>query len=122
MRAARRRPSITRLGLVTLPLLVAACGGRRAPYPIGATVQFQIQCVQNLWPGSAAAPLDVREAFCDCLTRRCGQRWDVAQLDQIRLALARAGYRTNAAGVPPEFAGLVAECKSAVERGAVPVE
>src|SRR5262245_47773175 len=99
--SVRRRPSHVRLGLVALGLVAAACA-RRAPYPVGAAVQFQIQCVQNLWPGPAAAPLDVREAFCDCLTRRCGQRYDVEQLDQIRLALERAGYRTDAPGVPPE--------------------
>jgi hypothetical protein len=121
MRGLRRRPSIARWCLVAMALGVVACSGRRAPYPIGATVEFQIVCVQNLWPGPAVA-LDVREAFCDCLIRRCAQRWDVEQLDQIRLALERGGYRTDAAGVPPELAGLVAECKGAVDRGAAPVD
>lgn len=122
MRAVHCRPSPAMRGILALSLLVVACGGRRSPYPIGPAFQFEIQCVQNLWPGSPAAPLDVREAFCDCLTRRCGQRYDVEQLDQIRLALARGGYRTDAAGVPPAFVRLVDECKDALDRGALPVE
>lgn len=102
-------------------LLVAGCG-RRASYPLGSTVDFEIRCVQNLWPGPPAAPLDLRQAFCACLVRGCEKRYSAEEFDQIRLALSRAGYRTDAAGVPTEFVRLMGECRDALDHGGLSVE
>ena len=103
-------------------LLSIACSGRRATYPVGSTVEFDIACVRSLWPGALAAPLEVREAFCGCLVRRCEQRYDADEFDRIRLALARGSYRLDAAGVPPEFRQLVADCQAELDRGEVKVQ
>jgi hypothetical protein len=117
-----RRVSPGRASVLSLCLLLAACGGHRASYPLGATVEFDIQCVNQLWPGASSAPLDVREAFCGCVVRRCQERYDVDEFARIRLALDRAGYRLDAAGIPPEFGALVADCQAALDRGRVPVK
>jgi hypothetical protein len=103
-------------------LLSLACGARRSTYPVGSTVEFDIACVRNLWPGAPAAPLEVREAFCGCVVRRCEQRYDSDEFDRIRLALARASYRLDATGVPPEFRQLVVDCQAALDAGEVPVK
>jgi hypothetical protein len=115
--------SVGRLSVLSFCLLLlAACGGRRASYPLGSTVEFDIECVNHLWPGPPSAPLDVREAFCGCVVRRCEARYDTDEFARIRLALDRGGYRIDAPGVPPEFAGLVADCQAALDRGRVPVK
>ncbi len=103
-------------------LLSVGCGGKRATYPAGATIQFQVACVRQLWPGSANAPLDVREAFCGCIVRRCEQRYDAEEFDRFRLALDEAGYRLDSPSVPADFRALAIECRTAVDRGDVAVE
>jgi len=103
-------------------LLLVACSGRRAAYPVGSTVEFDIACVRSLWPGAPAAPLEVREAFCGCLVRRCEQRYDADEFDRVRLALARGSYRLDATGVPPEFRQLVADCQAELDRGEIKVK
>ena len=103
-------------------LLAVACSGRGAAYPVGATVEFDIACVRSLWPGAPAAPLEVREAFCNCLVRRCEQRYDADEFDRIRLALACGSYQLDATGVPPEFRQLVADCQVELDRGEVKVK
>jgi len=103
-------------------LLAVACSGRRAAYPVGAMVEFDIACVRNMWPGPPAAPLEVREAFCNCLVRRCEQRYDADEFDHIRLALARGNYQLDATGVPPEFRQLVADCQAELDGGEVKVK
>ena len=108
--------------VLSLCVLLSVACSQRATYPIGTTLQFDIVCVRNLWPGAPAAPLDVREAFCRCLVQRCERRYDAEGFDRIRLALARGDYRLDAAGVPPEFRQLVAECQSEVDRGQVKVQ
>jgi hypothetical protein len=107
---------------LSLCLLLSVACARRSTYPVGSTVEFDIACVRSLWPGAPAAPLEVREAFCGCLVRRCEQRYDSDEFDRIRLALARASYRLDATGVPPEFGQLVADCKAALDAGQVPVK
>ncbi len=101
--------------------LAVACA-RPASYPLGATVDFDIACVRNLWPGAPSAPLDVREAFCDCVLRRARTHWAAEEFDRIRAALARSGYRPDGAGVPAEFRGMMDECTRALERGTLAVE
>jgi hypothetical protein len=103
-------------------LLVLATGGCRRPaYPAGATIQFEMQCDQRLWPGGAPAPLDLREAYCRCLLERSQRRYALDEFDRIRIALDRGGYRLDAPGVPASFRALAAECQAALDRGGSPV-
>jgi hypothetical protein len=88
---------------------------------VGSIVEFDIACVQRLWPGPPAAPLEMREAFCGCLVRRCEQRYDPEEFDRIRLALDRSNYRVDSTGVPSEFGQLIAECQTALDRGELSV-
>ena len=106
---------------LTCAALLAACSALRRSYPTGALVEFQIACVRNLWPGPPAAPLDLRESFCACVVRECQGRFDADEFDQLRVALAHADYRPDAAGVPPAFAGMLATCRADLDRGTVPV-
>jgi hypothetical protein len=107
--------------LLAVPL-VAGCATRRTSYPLGAAVEFQVNCADNLWPGLRSAPLDLRQSFCACLLRDCEDRYSIEDFDRIRLALSRAGYRADAAGVPPEFLRMMAECRKSLDRGGLPVD
>ena len=113
----RREPMIAARVVSLCVLLSAACCGKRASYPLGSTVEFDIACVRRLWPGPPAAPLELREAFCGCVVRRCQRRYDPEEFDRIRLALDRGDYRIDSTGVPSEFGSFMAECQAALDRG-----
>ena len=121
-RRSHRALAILTPSSLALCTLLVACGINRTSYPLGSVVEFKIQCAQNLWPGSPTASLDLREAFCACLVRRSEERYDLDEFDRIRVALHRAGYRSDAAGVPPEFVRLVDECRADLDRGTLPVK
>lgn len=121
-RRSHRALTILTPSVLALSLLGAACGLTRTSYPLGSVVEFKIHCAQNLWPGSPTASLDLREAFCSCLVRRCEERYDLDEFDRLRVALQRAGYRSDGAGVPPEFVHLVDECRSDLDRGTLRVQ
>ncbi len=111
--------ALRRIGLA---LCVTALGClTHASYPIATMVDFRIQCVQTLWTGSPEAPLDVREAFCGCVIKHAEARYDLDEFNRIQLALQRGGYRTDAAGVPPAFVGMLSDCRTALDRGTLHV-
>ena len=121
-RRQRSFPAAAGWGTAALWVLLVAGCARRVSYPLGSILDFEIRCVENLWPGQAGAPLDLRQAFCDCVVRGCERRYSAEEFDRIRLALAAAGYRADAAGVPPEFVRVVAECRNALDRGKLRVQ